>query len=175
MKALMRLHTVSRWGVVPMTRCQNVAEHSFHVLVLAAEIGLRAGLNSDQLYDVLRLAMFHDGPEAFTGDINSVVKNMMSIEEVERQLAPDYKLVVDSAEPLITAVVKIADVMEACWYSWAYSCGPDAGILSQRLAEKLDELIGDVGAQFPQYAIASAANCVYSELCEPFSFLLRDF
>lgn len=175
MRALMRLHAVSRWGVVPMTRNQNVAEHSFHVVVLATEIGTRAGLNNDQLHDVMRLAMFHDGPEAYTGDINSVVKRMMFVDDVERRLAPECRLVVDSADPIVTAVVGIADIVEAHWYSWAYGCGPDARLLSGRLHEKLNTTIDAAAARFPQYAIESAVVSVRSELYEPFSFLLRDF
>lgn len=95
---LRRLSWVPRWAVVPTIHKQNVAEHSFHVSVLALWlVSLHArGDDGNFKLDVLLAAMQHDADEARSGDAPS-----------------PYKDTPLDTEDQVEIVVKCADKLEA--------------------------------------------------------------
>jgi len=90
-----RLRYIERWSLMRNTTRESVAEHSYHVALLAhmlCEIGRRVygkELNADR---VASMALFHDATEVFTGDIPTPVKHhnpkmLASFREIEAMAA----------------------------------------------------------------------------------------
>jgi len=90
-----RLRYIERWSLMRNTTRESVAEHSYHVALLAhmlCEIGSRVygkELNADR---VASMALFHDATEVFTGDIPTPVKHhnpkmLASFREIEAMAA----------------------------------------------------------------------------------------
>ncbi|ALS29230.1 5'-nucleotidase [Paenibacillus sp. 32O-W] len=136
-----RLKYIERWSLMRNTTKENVAEHSYHVALLAhmlCEIGNRIfgkKLNADR---AVTLALFHDATEVFTGDIPTPVKHhnprmLASFREIEKmaaerlhgmlppELKPAYARLLgkadggeESGEELeLRALVKAADLLDA--------------------------------------------------------------
>lgn len=69
LKKARRLAIVNRWSILPTIRQQNVAEHTFQVLVLARNLSeYHSGYCTAMLSRVTRLAINHDLDEAVKGD-----------------------------------------------------------------------------------------------------------
>lgn len=74
---LARMKYISRWALMRNTRQESVHEHSFDVAVLAhalAELTNRRFGGAVDVGQCVLLAMYHDAPEIFTGDMPTPVK-----------------------------------------------------------------------------------------------------
>jgi 5'-deoxynucleotidase YfbR-like HD superfamily hydrolase len=91
----LNLSYVPRWVIVPMTRPQSVAEHSWRVAAIAMELGERLSPTSLFSCSLVRLAVEHDMQEALTGDLPSSAK------PVSPAPSDPYEL-----------IVKVADIIE---------------------------------------------------------------
>ena len=117
MRRLRRLSTVPRWTTVPMTRRQNVAEHSFHVAWIALELANynKAVEYGDlELGDLLTLALFHDESEAISGDLATPFKRDWggdAVEDMEQEygMGKHFK----ALDPQAYVIIKMADLIEA--------------------------------------------------------------
>lgn len=75
---LYRLRSIQRWSLMRSTSNENVAEHSFHVALLAhllCEIGNKIYGMQLRSERAATIALFHDATEVFTGDIPTPVKH----------------------------------------------------------------------------------------------------
>ncbi|MBR5542490.1 MAG: 5'-deoxynucleotidase [Oscillospiraceae bacterium] len=72
-----RMKYISRWSLMRNTRQENVAEHSYHVAVLANALAVISrdvfGKNIDPAR-VAASALYHDMPEILTGDLPTPIK-----------------------------------------------------------------------------------------------------
>ena len=74
---LARMKYISRWALMRNTRQESVHEHSFDVAMLAhalAELHNRRFGGKVDVGRCVLLAMYHDAPEIFTGDMPTPVK-----------------------------------------------------------------------------------------------------
>jgi 5'-deoxynucleotidase len=152
---LLALSHVPRWGVVPTTRPQSVAEHSFRVAAIAMEI-CRA-LNGEQLpsatiieYHVVLWAIIHDAPEAETGDLPSTVKGAFpGLKSIEMGACPWMNRMQAITHPLERAIVGVADKIEAILFIREWGVGPKARYAEERdtaiLRERVEEARSKLG------------------------------
>ncbi len=72
-----RMKYISRWSLMRNTRVENLAEHSFHVSVLAhalAVISRDVFGNNVSPERAAAVALYHDMPEILTGDLPTPIK-----------------------------------------------------------------------------------------------------
>lgn len=74
---LSRMKYITRWALMRNTRQENICEHSHEVAVLAHGLALLTNRRFGGQIDAGRcvlLALYHDAPEIFTGDLPTPVK-----------------------------------------------------------------------------------------------------
>jgi 5'-deoxynucleotidase len=132
---LYRLRFIQRWSLMRSAVPENVAEHSFHVALLAhalCTIGRQVFGRGVPTERVVTLALFHDAEEVITGDIPTPVKHhnqklLRSLRRVETlaserllgmvpaPLLETYRPLLHGPErdPELLAWVKAADKLDA--------------------------------------------------------------
>lgn len=132
---LSRMKYITRWGLMRNTRSENLMEHSFETAVLAHALVVLGNTRFGKQYDPGRavlLALYHDAPEIFTGDMPTPVKYFnhtlrASYREVEQEalrrllsclpedLRPAYAAVTAAAskDADLHVLVKAADKLSA--------------------------------------------------------------
>lgn len=74
---LSRMKYITRWALMRNTRSENICEHSQDVAVLAHALALLTNRRFGGAVDVgqcVLIALYHDAPEIFTGDLPTPVK-----------------------------------------------------------------------------------------------------
>jgi 5'-deoxynucleotidase len=135
--ALSRMKYINRWGLMRSTRGENLCEHSYDTAVLAHALCViknkRFGGSADAGRAAL-LALYHDAPEIFTGDMPTPVKYASA------ELRAAYRHVEDAA------AARLSDCLPEDMRS-EYSClispgGGDAELARiVKAADKLSALI----------------------------------
>lgn len=151
---LMRAQYVNRWQIVPTSRPQNVAQHSWAVAMLAMDLWCRrtggqpgeAGTDTE-LGEIAVMALWHDAPEVFTGDINTPTKIYMNakdkMEELEDTAGDTYQRSIASYEPIRTCV-KIADFLEAMYWLMEHGEGSYANNQLHGLNERFHQYLDSI-------------------------------
>ncbi len=123
MTDLLALCHVPRWSIVPHSRAQSVAEHSFRVFVIALELRNRLNYDADLIPNIMYWALIHDGPESRTGDIPASYKRD---DDDYDSACPWYRFWHGSMDARVKYIVKLADRIEACTYIRRWGVGKHA-------------------------------------------------
>ncbi|MBR7092197.1 MAG: 5'-deoxynucleotidase [Clostridia bacterium] len=132
---LSRMKYINRWALMRNTRPENICEHSQDVAVLAHALAVLQNKRFGPPVDAGRcvlLALYHDAPEIFTGDLPTPVKYgtpaiQHAYKEIEREAAdrllamlpedmqPEYRpwLTEEGILPEEKRLVKAADKLAA--------------------------------------------------------------
>lgn len=179
----LRAGHVKRWQIVQTSREQTLAEHTFHVCVLAGELALHAkwpGLNDarEQLR-LLRWAMCHDLIEVKTGDLASPFKECLRqaggekiVEDAERIADQQYyEHHVSVRGTPIETIVKIADLIEAAYFLQDNGVGTHAQQVLRGIEKSIRELANASVEQFPELSIYFATQIVCEKILREKVFL----
>lgn len=141
LRNLYNLSHVKRWSIVPTTRTEHVAEHSFRVAVLSDFMADRLeGVRLDRLW-LIRSALTHDLDECFTGDIPSPAKRILQRKDdvlamIEKEMIPTDDITPDD-KGRECFIVKIADLLDALWSVRMYGLAPYSVHVTNRLEEAI--------------------------------------
>ena len=155
---LMRAQYVNRWQIVPTSRPQNVAQHSGAVAMLAMDLWCRrtGGQPGEAATDVelgriAVMALWHDAPEVFTGDINTPTKIYLGVkeklEDLEDSAGYAYTEAVSAGGregmDSIALCVKIADFLEAMYWLMEHGEGSYANNQLHGLNERFHRYLNE--------------------------------
>ena len=123
-----RLHGIERWHMMPHTKYQSVAEHSFNVAMIALEITKDLELTKSDTLALLAISLSHDFEEAMIGDPSPIYKMMVQDPDstmIEPSVAGwgvmnEFR---QSDGSFISDIVKIADIAEALIFARDYGVG----------------------------------------------------
>ena len=128
-----RMKYIGRWGLMRNTVPENIQEHSHMVAVLAHALAVirrdRFGGTADP-GRVAAVALYHDAPEIFTGDLPTPVKYAndairdayKAVEQgaadrllamLPEELRPAYSPLLSETDPEVLSLVKAADKLSA--------------------------------------------------------------
>ena len=155
---LLALSHVPRWSILPISRPQSVADHTFRVMVICMDICDRLGFSSQLSGLVLQWALVHDGDESRTGDIPSSYKRAVPMDSYP-SMCPWYEKteieVWDSYwGKVIAYVVKLADRIEAVTFLDQWGQGSHADHVQGKLTLSIPDYCGN---------LARAINAISSQ------------
>lgn len=130
---------VPRWVIIPHSRPQSVAEHSYRVACIAMTMARELGWDRDDWDLLAHLAVMHDIQEAETGDTPSTAKTQ------------------EESKPIVTkfdAVLKIADTLEAATFILNDPALQVSGRTS-RAATEVNRRLAQLLEKHPEYAAAA--------------------
>jgi 5'-deoxynucleotidase len=183
---------VTRWHSVRCLRYPSVAEHSFLVTLYSeylAKVIDPDMTESNQLL-LVRKSLWHDMPEARTGDMSTPLKRYLEaqfkgrvspFEELERKLCKPYAELCDKTHGSHLSIIsKLADIMEAIHFISNEGVGKAAKKIYRERTQAFSKYIQKGAQEFPQYNWLAAQEVLDSLLNdEPeqidFEEILEDF
>lgn len=163
----LRASSVTRWHIVSTAAHQTLADHSYRVamitvalLKLFCETFLLNGTGVYRAYRAraLDMALHHDVLEVLTGDMPTTYKDWLrnaghNAIEPTHLMDQEYCEGLDEScrayEPLVRALIKLADLIEAATFIRDYGIGDHAGLVLKNLNTRLAE----VNDWMPRYTI----------------------
>jgi len=118
---LLRAGGVDRWHIVRTTQRQSLAEHTFNVVMIARAICKEAHIPDEK---VIKAALEHDLDEIVYGDIPTPTKSKLKHKVNINDLIDNTKH--NDLSDTEKNIVKIADMLEACWFIHEFKTGRHA-------------------------------------------------
>lgn len=116
LETVMRLAAVKRWHMIDTTRSQNLAEHSANVALLAYSIAVSAPeMYFGPALHMAGLALLHDVPEVFIGDIPTHSKRWLgkeALDHAEESITP-FEFRCFPVDLRSKRLIKICDLADA--------------------------------------------------------------
>lgn len=147
---LMRLQHTQRWTIVPTTRPQSVAEHSFNVSVIALRIA-RYSPVSFNLATLREGALMHDATEAILGDIPTPTKSKMRDMGFDPN-SLDFTIcgTMSSLPCHYEFVIKAADILDGIHFLTNFGTGGRADAVLKQLIKAYDAMILNCADSMPE-------------------------
>lgn len=167
---------VKRWQIVRVARSQTLAEHSYLVTLLSEEICkvLDVRLSIREKLSMYEWAMYHDLIEVITGDLNTVVKTRIktkmgkkSIDEIELGICDRYDMLKVETAPMIKAIVKCADLVEAISFLEVEGMGKHANSVQEGIKVLLNNHVNECQEFYPKYQwgqIVPLSETIYEDM-----------
>lgn len=116
LETVMRLSAVKRWHMIDTTRSQNLAEHSANVALLAYSIAVSIPkMYFGPALSIAGLALLHDMPEVFIGDIPTHSKKWLdksALDATEEAVTP-WEFRCFPVDLKTKCLIKICDLADA--------------------------------------------------------------
>lgn len=133
------LNVVPRWGILRLTRQQNVAEHSYFVTLYTVAVCDLLNLSEATRDLAVRHALTHDLPETMSGDIPAPWKKLAGGDGetpalsgiLSQRFGADCHVV-----GIVPAVVMVADLYEAAMF-----LAGEVAVGNQSVLDVLDHLL----------------------------------
>lgn len=141
---VMEAQDIKRWTIVPMSKTQSVAEHSFNVVFIADCLYSRVThdrYSTFERHDTLSLALCHDLAEVYVGDIPATMKDAAPLEcsKLEEAALPTMAIRLKASMMSVSGhIVKVADYIEgAAFLSKHMSMTPENEAVFNYVVDKL--------------------------------------
>jgi hypothetical protein len=136
---LLALSHVPRWAIVRHHGHQNVADHTFRVLVIYTELCRR--LEIEIFVPGLLYALYHDAPESRTGDIPTPAKERIEVIGSEEDFVPwMIDIGYPDPDPVHEKLVQLADLIEAHTFIERHGHGDHSKRVAAALYAKMRQM-----------------------------------
>lgn len=93
--SIRRLQSSFRWNHMRRTHPVSVMSHLFFIFFIAYVIGNAEGLSEEETTDIMTTALYHDIPEAITGDVITPTKKSVEgfeelLSQIEEEMLDEY-------------------------------------------------------------------------------------
>lgn len=140
----LRAQHISRWNIVATTRTQSVAEHSYNVALIVADICERLPVGRQPNKSLLvAAALEHDQWEIITGDIPTPAKEEMRQMHFDPDVLEGPMSHVEALSKEEKNILKIADMMEAMWFLDNFGAGRRAKRVGEDIEKKMSVKVQD--------------------------------
>ena len=90
---IIKLTHLKRWNKMHRNINSSVSAHSYYVMFTAYILSISQNVDNDLLFKIITSSLFHDLPEAFTGDVISPTKRKVEkLDGIITQIEKDYVL-----------------------------------------------------------------------------------
>jgi 5'-deoxynucleotidase YfbR-like HD superfamily hydrolase len=111
---------IRRWSIMRLQHQQNVAEHCFYVALYTHDLAMILGLSTQEVLNVVYVALWHDIEEVWTGDIPGPAKRLF-VKDADAHIDAHFKerFGFDRPKPLNEqhrVILKVAGLIDECMF-----------------------------------------------------------